>query len=78
MTRKRIENIANEVWNSGTYLSTRVRDQRIINTYAYKGFFIHIEFCAALGQIVDVKIDDDLELGFSHSMELTRFKINLN
>ena len=78
MVSKRNEALTNEVWNRGSYLSTRVCDHTVINTYAYRGFFIHIEFCVMRGQVVNVQIDDDLALGVVSPVNLMDLKMNLN
>ena len=62
MKKKELEKISNEVWDRGVYLSTRVREQMVVNSYAYEDFIIDIAFCAEKGVVVAVDVDDTVDL----------------
>jgi hypothetical protein len=75
---KRIEEITREVWKHGTYLSTRVLEYTVVNSYAYEDFIIDIVYCVAKGIVVAVDVDDSLELSLFRLSCPGGFNMHLN
>ena len=78
MEKRKFEDMTNEIWNHGSYLSTRIREQTVINTYAYEGYFFDIEYNVEADKIIAVIMDDLFDLNHCALTGPERFRIHLN
>jgi hypothetical protein len=77
MKINKFNKLTTEIWDHGSYLSTRIDDHKVINTFEYDGYFFDLVYDVAIHEIVDVRIDDTFTLNIDQINKFG-YKINLN
>ena len=78
MYNAKLEMLSNEVWDNGSYLSTKILDDKVVNTYAYEGYFVDIIYDVVTNKIIDVIVDETFNLNPSFINYFSDFHFNLN
>jgi hypothetical protein len=78
MYNAKLELLSNEVWDKGSYLSTRIVEDKVINTYAYDGYFIDIFYDVLTNCVIEVVVDESFDLSPSVMTGLDGFQFNMN
>ena len=70
--------LSNEVWDNGSYLSTRITGNKVVNTYGYEDYFIDIVYDVNTSEVIDVIVDELFNLAPSSIEGLHKSYLNLN
>jgi hypothetical protein len=68
----------NVIWDTGTYISTRINEDHVVNTYYVDGFFVDLFYDSDEGKIIEVFIDDTFNLNSEYHTQIKGFHVNYN
>jgi hypothetical protein len=78
MNYAKLELLSNEIWENGSYLSTKIVDEKVVNTYAYDGYFVDIIYDVFTNSVIEVIVDESFNLSPTLFSALNVFQFNLN
>ena len=78
MYNAKLELLTNEIWDNGSYLSTKIVDDKVVNTYAYDGYFVDIIYDVFTNSVIEVVVDESFSLSPSLFSQINGLQFNLN
>jgi hypothetical protein len=78
MKKNNFHRITSLIWDKGSYLSTRIDDRKVINTFEYDGYFFDLVYDTEIHEITDVHMDEAFNLNFDANTDIGLYNVNLN
>ena len=76
--KQNLDQFLKSVWDDGIYLSTKVNEVTVTNTYYLDGFFVDLAFNTKEGKITEVFVDDTFCLNANYIAQLNGYLLNYN